>query len=169
MKKIHILFLIGMILAPICINAQSELPVFVGKIKSVNRKENSFLVKTENATAEIVYYSPTIIRIRYSRTELKDDFSYAVIQSPGKGLKEVSDQRDSLVLATDSLNIVILKDPFLVTVKNLHGEVISQDQPGLPVSSLGTEVTCYKKLFTDEKFLGLGLALIHISEPTRPY
>ncbi len=34
--------------------------------------------------------------------------------------------------------------------------MLSEDQPGLPVSWLGTEVTCYKKLFPDEKFLGLG-------------
>ena len=141
---------------PVVITAQTDFPVFAGKVKSISRKDHFIQVQTENAFMRISAYSPTVVRIRITLAEPKDDFSYAVIQSPAAALKEVSDNRDSLLLATDSLNIVVYKNPLRVAFRTLHGETISEDQPGLPVSWLGTAVTCYKKLFPDEKFLGLG-------------
>ena len=156
MKKTFYLFLVCLILAPVWISAQSDSPVFAGKVKSVLQKEHSVQVKTENGFAEIYLYSPTVIRVRINRTEPKDYFSHAVIQSPVAGYKVTSDHPDSLIMATDSLKIILFKNPFRVVVKTLHGNVISEDYAALPVSWLGTEVTCYKKMFADEKFLGLG-------------
>ena len=155
-KTVIFSFLVGMMLNPICLEAQNELPVFAGKVKSVVQKDLTVRIQTENAIAQIQAFSATVIRIRITRLEPGDDFSYAVIRAPETKLKELAGNRDSLVLTTDSLNVVVFKNPFRVAVKNLRGEILTQDQPGLPVSWLGTEVTCYKKLYQDEKFLGLG-------------
>ncbi|MEI7724492.1 MAG: glycoside hydrolase family 31 protein [Bacteroidota bacterium] len=152
-KKIFILFVF---LVPFILCAQSDVPVFAGNIKSVKQIEHGIAVKTENAFVQILAYSPTILRFRVTRTEPKEDFSYAVIQVPGVELKQISAQHDSLLLVTDSLHLVIYTTPFRVSIRKISGEVLSEDQPGLTVSWLGTEVSCYKKLFTDEKFLGLG-------------
>ena len=156
MKNSIISFLAGMVFLPLILTAQTSQPSFIGKIKSISVKEHSVLLNAENACAEIVAYTPTVLRIRIARTAMVNDFSYAVIQSPVSGLKRLNENRDSLLLATDSLNIVIYKDPFRISVRSRHGETLSEDQSGFPVSWLGTEVTCYKKLFADEKFMGLG-------------
>ena len=143
-------------IAPFLLFGQTDLPVFSGKVKSVRQTDHGIIVKTENAVAAIQAYTPAVIRFRITRTEPKEDFSYSVIQSPGASLRQVSDVADSSVFATDSLKIVLYKNPFRLAVLTSKGEIVSADQPGLPVSWLGTEVTCYRKLFADEKFLGLG-------------
>jgi len=156
MKNKFLSVLTGMFLTSNCLFAQHDLPVFAGKVKSISRSDHSMDIRTENAFARIEVITPTVIRIRINRTEPKDDLSFAVTRSAGAILREVAIQSDSILLATDSLNIVVFRDPFRVSVMSSKGEVISEDQPGLPVSWLGIEVTCYKKLFRDEKFLGLG-------------
>ena len=145
-----------LIIAPFFLRAQSNIPVFAGDVRSVKQTEHGVIVKTDNAFAQILAFSPTVIRVRITRTEPKDDFSYAVIQVPGAELKQIADPRDSVIFSTDSLQVIIYKSPFRVAIKNLRGEILTEDQPGLPISWLGTEVSCYKKLFADEKFLGLG-------------
>ena len=79
-------------------------------------------------------------------TIFKTDFSYAVIRSPEAKFKSISDNKDSLVLLTDSLRIIVIKHPFLLRFQNLKGVIISEDYSGLNTSWLGTEVTCYKKV-----------------------
>jgi len=156
MKKLILLFLIELSLTPFFVNAQSSDPVFAGNVKSISHTERSLIVKMENAFAEIYSYSPTVIRVRINRTEIKDDFSYAVIQKPASFFRGLKETGDSAQIFTDSLELVLYKKPMRLIVKSLTGEVISEDYLKLPVSWQGTEVTCYKKLFRDEKFLGLG-------------
>jgi len=143
-------------ITPFLLKGQGDLAVFTGNVRSVKQTGHGIGVKTVNAFATIEVYSASVIRLRITRNEPKDDFSYAVVQNPGAGFKKLAENVDSLQLATDSLIVVVYKTPFRVAVKNLSGRVISEDQPGMPVSWQGTEVSCYKKLFADEKFLGLG-------------
>ncbi|MFZ4521497.1 MAG: TIM-barrel domain-containing protein [Bacteroidales bacterium] len=136
--------------------SQPGLPLFTGKVTSIVKKDNVVLLKSENAMAAISAYSPTILRVRISRAGQGTDFSYAVIREPSGSLDVVTNGRDSASLSTDSLQVVVFKNPMRIVIKTAKGEVISEDQPGLPVSWMGTEVTCYKRMFADEKFLGLG-------------
>jgi alpha-glucosidase len=145
-----------LLIAPLVSSGQKETPLFAGKTNSIGGTGMLVQVKTENAYAELSSYSPTVIRIRISRTKPNDDFSYSVIRKPSSFFRDIKRYKDSTVLATDSLKAVIFHNPMRIVVRNIQGDVISEDQPGLPVSWLGTEVTCYKKLFADEKFLGLG-------------
>ena len=71
MKKIIFPFLF---LIPFLMHAQSESPVFAGNVKSVKQIDHGIAVKTENAYVQILVFSPTVIRIRVSRLELKEDF-----------------------------------------------------------------------------------------------
>jgi len=156
MKNILSLLIALMVMPSFTLLAQPRLPVFTGKVKSMARKEASLLVKTENSTAEIYSYSPTILRIRITRNEPAEDASYAVIQKPASFLRDLQEFRDSAILVTDSLKVIIHRNPLRLVFRNMKGDVLSEEQPGFPVSWLGTEVTCYRKLFADEKFLGLG-------------
>ena len=155
--KITICALIASLLLTVSsMYAQTSIPVFAGKVKSINHKENLVSVKIDNAVANFYAYSPTVIRVRVTQTTPKSDFSYAVIQKPGSSFKIIREDQDSTALRTDSLQLVIFSNPFRVSVRNLKGEILSEDYSALPVSWQGSEVTCYKKLFADEKFLGLG-------------
>jgi len=141
---------------PFMVSGSDNLPVFIGKIKSVEKIDHGILLHTEAAMVQVISYSPEIIRIRIATNEFKDDFSYAVIQSPAGNFIEMNDSKDFLILLTDSIKVIVQKNPFRIIFQNTSGSVILEDDPSLPVSWLGTEVTCYKKLFPEEKFLGLG-------------
>jgi len=155
MKKIIFLLLLSLATWNI-LYAQSGLPVIIGSIKNVKKVNHGFAAKMENARALITCYSPTIIRIRIDQKELEDDFSYAVVQQPSSDFREIKETKEAWILTTDSLYLEITKNPFLIRILNSGKQVISEDYEKFPYSWLGTEACCYKKLFPDEKFLGLG-------------
>jgi alpha-glucosidase len=118
--------------------------------------DHGILITTENAKVEVLHFSPAIVRIRINKPELQQDFSYAIIQKPEGNFREIRDLPDSLVLLTDSLQVVITKNPFRIKFSTQDGYPVSSDYKDFSLSWQGTEVTCYKKLFPDEKFIGLG-------------
>jgi alpha-glucosidase len=136
--------------------AQNNLPIFAGKLSGFRPTEHGVQLAAANAIVQIDTYSPTILRIRVTRQAPIDDFSYAVVQKPSSFISNIKEHADSVILFTDSLQVVIYKNPMRFSIRTLKGEVISEDESTLPVSWLGTEVTTYRKLFPDEKFLGLG-------------
>jgi alpha-glucosidase len=142
--------------APAISIAQTSLPLSAGKVTGIKRTEHGLNIKTTNSYARIYSYSPTVVRIRVTRQEPQDDFSYAVIRQPSLFFRDLKESQDSAIALTDSLQVVIYKNPLRFAFRTLRGDVLSEDYASLPVSWLGTEVTCYKKLFPDEKFLGLG-------------
>jgi len=145
-----------LVVVPFLLHGQTKPVEFSGDVKTVRKTLHGYSFGNGNSIATIEAYAPAVIRIRITRGEPGKDQSYAVIQSPAGILRQLSENRDSLLFATDSLNLVVFRTPFRVAFKTLKGELISVDQPGMPVSWLGTEVTTYRKLFAGEKFLGLG-------------
>ncbi len=156
MNLIQRILLVLLALAPSTLFAQADLPVSAGKVTKIQRTEQGVIITAANGCAVLSAYSPSIIRIRVTRQEPKADFSYAVTRQPSAMIRDLKQSRDSAILLTDSLQVIIYTSPMRFSVRTLRGEVISEDDANLPVSWLGTEVTSYKKLFPDEKFLGLG-------------
>ncbi|MDP1622239.1 MAG: glycoside hydrolase family 31 protein [Bacteroidales bacterium] len=156
MIRIPRMILLALMVAPAICYAQTNLSVTAGKVKSILRTEHGLIIRADNAFAQIYSYSPTVIRFRITQHEPEDDFSHAVIRKPSSFFRDLKESRDSSIALTDSLQVVIYMNPMRFSVRTLKGEVISEDYANLPVSWLGTEVTTYKKLFSDEKFLGLG-------------
>ncbi len=156
MNRTRIFSLILAVLVPFIGLCDNDLPVLLGSFKSMKQVEHGILINAENAKIEILHFSPTIIRIRINRLELQTEFSYAIIQQPVGNFKEIKEKQDSLVLLTDSLQVVITKSPIRIKFATLAGTLISIDYQDFSLSWQGTEVTCYKKMFPDEKFIGLG-------------
>jgi alpha-glucosidase len=128
----------------------------VGSLKSLKQIGNGITIKTENAFVMVLPYSDEVVRIRVEQKEFPADFSYAVIQQPAgqfTGKKEFSDRWE---LTTGALRIKIMKQPLRIIFETLSGEVICEDYSGLQLNWLGDEVTTFKRLFPDEKFIGLG-------------
>ena len=68
----------------------------------------------------------------------------------------------SIFLRTDAIDMEIEKKPaFRVIFRNKHGEIINEDVPGqgFGISFTGNRSTLYKKLWPDERFVGLGEVL----------
>jgi alpha-glucosidase len=59
-------------------------------------------------------------------------------------------------ISTESINIVINKKPLRIKFYNKKNQLLNEDYKDFGISWIGNEVTCYKKLFPDEKFIGLG-------------
>jgi alpha-glucosidase len=127
-----------------------------GKMKSLKKTESGVIVQAEKVHLSIDVYGPGIIQVRLSRTPLPENFSYAVIQKPGAGFREIRDGAMEWVLSTDSLKVIVSKDPLRLRFVNLKDQLLCEDYPSFSYTWQGTEVTCYRSLFKDEKFIGLG-------------
>jgi alpha-glucosidase len=136
--------------------AQQRISEQIGKIVSVTEKDNAVIISAENAKMMILPYSDDIIRVRVTKSDFAPDFSYAVIANPSGKLAKTADNSKQLVYITRNVKIVINKEPLYLRFYNNNNELINADDSLLRISWMGTAVTNYKKLFPDEKFLGLG-------------
>ena len=132
------------------VHAQS---VQAGKVQKIDSIEGGYAFHLENGYATITAYSPTIVRIRITRSRPEADFSYAVddLTPHGHYLKKTED-----ALYTDSIRIAIGKSPFRLTFLNAQGDTLNSDDPDLGVSWEGDQVTSYRHMAMDEHFIGWG-------------
>ncbi len=128
-----------------------------GTVKSVKQENNLYALELSNAYAQIVPYNATTIRVRVSKTKFTGDQSYAIdnLAATGKFISKEEDKAE-LRLFTDSLIVIIRKSPFRVAFYNKAKQLLNTDEEALGVSWYGNQVSNYKKLQADEKFIGLG-------------
>lgn len=114
-------------------------------------------IKTATGNLRAVVFSPTIIRIRIAKDGSFDDQSFAVVVQPQAGIKFTTKENpDNITLSTDALDLVITKNPVRVRFFTKKGELLNEDEPAFGTAWIGHEVTTYKRLLADEKFIGLG-------------
>jgi alpha-glucosidase len=134
----------------------------IGDVKKINsnKVENKIVYSFEisNAFAEISFYNPTTVRVRVTKKLPTNDFSFAIekpeIQN-SFSVKE-SNEKDAVVYKTDSLVVAVLLKPFRINIYNHQNKLLCADENSLGISWFGNQVSCYKKLHADEKFIGLG-------------
>lgn len=118
---------------------------------------NGLQVKTDYGEMKISVYSPHVIRVRMSQDGQFDDLSYAVIANPISSVNySVKEESDQVVLSTDSVTLLIKKKPVRLQFLTKDGKVINEDEPAFGTSWIGEEATTYKKMQSDERFIGLG-------------
>ncbi len=103
-----------------------------------------------------IVYSANVIRLRYSNTQTWDDLSFSVIAEPQKTKADIKDEGSKITLSTDSLRLEINKNPVRVRLFDNKGKLVNEDEAAFGTSWLGTQVTTYKHLQPDERFIGLG-------------
>ena len=129
---------------------------FIGNFKSIKSSATGILIKAENAGIQIMYYSPSVIRIRIAREFSDADFSYAVVAKQEAGGFKTVENKETILLSTDSLKLEIQKNPIRIQIKNAKGRLLSEEYSPFGTGWQGEEITCYRRLFADEKFIGLG-------------
>ena len=129
---------------------------FIGNFKSIKSSATGILIKAENAGIQIMYYSPSVIRIRIAKEFSDADFSYAVVAKPEAGGFKMIENKETISLSTDSIKLEIRKNPIRIQIKNSKGRLLSEEYSPFGTGWQGEEITCYRRLFADEKFIGLG-------------
>ena len=132
--------------------------ISMGDMLSFTKTQHGIELSSAQGNVTITVYTPTMMRIRYVKNGAKtDDLSYSIIKEPNAASSfTFSESNDFLELKTDSVICEIKKKPIRILFKTLSGDIINQDEPAFGTSWIGEEVTTYKKLVADEKFIGLG-------------
>ncbi|MEX1187793.1 MAG: TIM-barrel domain-containing protein [Bacteroidia bacterium] len=114
-------------------------------------------IQTENALVKVIIYDKDLARIRIAKNEHDNSgFSYAIVQEPLTIAYDFVEATDSLTVKTDAMKLVINKSPLRINTYTPEDELLTADDPAFGTSWLGNEVTTYKSLQPNERFIGLG-------------
>ncbi|RYF66492.1 MAG: DUF4968 domain-containing protein, partial [Cytophagaceae bacterium] len=127
----------------------------LGNIQQTEQQGNALVITTNEATAKVYVYGPATIRVHITRQPDKADTSFAVIQQPVTGLT-YTETDDELVVSTDALKLRIGKSPLRFSFYTVDDKVLSEDDARFGVNWQSERVVNYRKLYPDEKFIGLG-------------
>lgn len=126
-----------------------------GSITFWQETNQGIIGTTSTGKFKITVYSSGLIRIQASRFQEYDTNPYAVVLAPQKEDFMVSDENEMIWIKTKLVQLRISKDKFLLTFFDHQGNILNEDD-SLGISWIGTEVTTYKKVQENEKFIGLG-------------
>jgi alpha-glucosidase len=132
-------------------------------IREWKKEGNYFYFYTTETILEIRIISDKIIRFRYAADgKFQRDFSYAVSdrleESPVNfGLREFE---ENFELYTDALRIYVARDDMRLTITDIEGRIINQDEMGFHwqyyLQKGGKIVYCSKQIQEGEVFYGMG-------------
>lgn len=127
-----------------------------GKILELKKTKNGLIGQAANAWFSIKFYSPSIVNVRFSRTDFFEDFSYAVIEKGTDPAFKQTNSKKKIELTTTNVGIRINKENSLISFLDKKGNILNQDESGLGTTWNGEQVTTYKKMQPGERFIGLG-------------
>jgi alpha-glucosidase len=129
--------------------------ILLSTIQQTENKNGQLYLKTAEAEVLVSIYSPTIIRVRITKQVDDTDESFAVIQQPSDTIG-FDDHPNELHINTAALRVIINKNPLRFNFYTADGKVLSEDDPRFGTVWQGEKVITYRKLYADERFIGLG-------------
>ena len=137
--------------------AQAQLSESIGNYASAaSDGANAWKLKASNGLVRIQVITPSIVRIRFAKQDSWEELSYAVVGAPVACKVDVKEEATATTYTTDSLVLVVEKNPIRIKLLNKKGAVVNEDEPAFGSTFLGEEVTTYKKMQKGERFVGLG-------------
>lgn len=137
--------------------SENVLSKSLGHLVSWRRCTSGISGETTFGRFRVIVFNDSIVKISASLSETFDDFSYAVISSPDKGVDyEVQENEYELTIILKNFVVRIQKQPVRFSFLTHHHEVINEDDSAFGISWNGEQVTTYKKLQEHERFIGLG-------------
>jgi len=131
------------------------IPLYAGTV-TINNNNPEILITLSDRLVKITAYKPDLIRVTISGKTHQDTNPFAVIRKPAGSFTSITNKKDTLFLSTEKLNIKISKSPFKIIFFSKDDRLVNADYSPLGTIRQGTKTICYKKLFPDEKFIGLG-------------
>jgi len=135
---------------------KSRLNEHSGRVLQWQENEFGLSGVAENGKFRVTLYGDAIFRIQVTRDDFFEDFSYSVIASPELVPRQVTDSPDVIRITTSKLVLIIHKDPLTFRFQDLQGQTINEDDEAFGTGWIGEQVTTYKKLQENERFIGLG-------------
>ncbi len=158
MKYIAAIYPILILFLPLKSIAQDDLISHqIGAVKDVRKVNHVVHFATiDNEDVQVSVLAPAIIRVQVTSPEMPVSPSYAVVQNSILDFNKMINGEKEITLFTDSLKIVVQKNPLHIDFFNSKGEWLDGDAPSLGFSYQGKEITSFRKLTDDERFIGLG-------------
>ncbi len=128
----------------------------IGQYQSHQLTQTGLLVKSTVGHLSIKVFTADVVQIRFSFTELGEDFSYAVVGKPQSASFRVDVDSGQLIMVTEAIKVKISKPSLHIAITDLNDQVINEDDAGLGIQINGEQINCYKKLQEGERFIGLG-------------
>ncbi|GGB30041.1 glycoside hydrolase family 31 protein [Mucilaginibacter rubeus] len=126
-----------------------------GNVQGFKQQDGILTIKTAEAEARVYIYSPTIIRVSISKNFNPDDPSFAVIRQPLADF-DFDESSANIDITTPALKLSIQKSPLRFNFFTAAGSSLSEDDARFGTNWQGERVTCYRRLFEGERFIGLG-------------
>lgn len=139
-----------------------------GKITQWQQTAVGLEGKSDLAQFRITIYQDGIIRIQASRFDSFESNPYSVITSPDQVKFSLVEKDDYLHLSTAGIMMSLDLNSFSLSYFDSKGNLINADD-SLGVSWIGSEVTSYKQVQKDEKFIGLGEKTGNLNRSGRAY
>ncbi|MEO1253252.1 MAG: TIM-barrel domain-containing protein [Bacteroidota bacterium] len=137
------------------VNAQGNLSQRLGEYQSHQLESQSVIIQTSYGKLLIEASQEDVIHVNAVKNDFRKKPNYAIEKKTAIPFEEINEETDKLILETKLLTIEVNKSPVTLTYLNKNGEILNQDDP-LGIRWIGNQVTNYKKLIADEKFIGLG-------------
>lgn len=128
----------------------------IGDVQFWKKEKLGLSGSTSVANFQITVFRDDIIRIQVSREDFFSTNPYSVVMEPQETHYIIEENEDFLLLKTQKIKVHIQLYPFSLTYLTLDDRIINKDDAAFAVSWLGTEVTNYKSVQPNEKFIGLG-------------
>ncbi len=131
--------------------------VYLGDIASSKSYDDRIEFILSNSKFNLYFVADNIVRFRFTnRDEFSKAPSYAVIYKPSKVVYNLKTFDDHYEITTKELKINITKSPCRLSIYDIKGNLLNEDDKSFGVSYDNDEVRVFKKLFNDEQFYGLG-------------
>jgi alpha-glucosidase len=140
----------------------------IGEIRKWTKTIDGFLAESEIAQVKISVVRNGIIRIQASRNTYFDPNPYTVVaeaETVGFSFKEMG---ESIHIKTSLIHLQFDLQNGICAFFDTNGTLLNKDD-SLGISWIGTEVTCYKELQPNEKFIGLGEKTGDLNRAGRAY
>lgn len=132
------------------------LSVSLGKLTTWNRIPGGLQAETTHGNFRVLRYNEATMRITATQESSWEDFSYAVVGRPSERELGIDEHNLFLEITTPLLTLRISRDPVRFSFHTPDGSTINEDDNSFGTSWNGEQVTTYKKLQPEERFIGLG-------------
>lgn len=131
--------------------------IYAGDIVKYNKFNDRIEFQLTNFKLNVYIIDENIIRFRFTnRDEFSKAPSYAVIFHGTLKNYSFKENKDYYELSTTKLIVRISKSPCRISIYDKKMNLINRDDKSFGVSFDCDEVRCFKTLFQDERFYGLG-------------
>jgi alpha-glucosidase len=126
----------------------------LGALVNLTRSGSGISGTTTNGNFLVTVFNESVFKVSISKTTF-ENFSYAIVATPQVLDLAIEENDAAIRLITTSAQLLITKNPVRFSLQTLDGKVINEDDT-FGTAWNGEQVTTYKKLQPNERFIGLG-------------